>query len=307
MKKHLLSLGFAVAAITAAAQSNNSYQEKPTYQLPDGLLAVELQVNPFSNDFTTFKMGELKGRLFLNNKHVIRLAIGVGYDTDTEDMNTNTDTRDVISPNDYTVGTTTTKSDKKQTALKLGLGYEYHFASYGRLDFYAGAEAGYEGKFYSGTKTTVTNETNSVLKYSYTPTTTPIVTTSNSTEKIEYSKMLPDGSKYNERSFYANIFTGLDFYVYKNLYIGTELGISFKTGKHENGYYDSTSQGQSYRGSMMIGNWSETYSSETGVKTHLNYMSGQTTITGSTVTDRSSKSTNVKVYVEPAIRLGWIF
>ena len=264
MKKHLLSLGFAVAAITAAAQSNNSYQEKPAYQLPDGLLAVELQVNPFSNDFTTFKMGELKGRLFLNNKHVIRLAIGVGYDTDTEDTNTNTDTRNV-NPYNYTIGTTTTKSDKKQTALKLGLGYEYHFASYGRLDFYAGAEAGYEGKFYSGTKTNVTNETNSST-YG-TGATTPIVTTSNSTEKIEYSKMLPDGSKYNERSFYANIFTGLDFYVYKNLYIGTELGISFKTGKHENGYYDSTSQGQSYRGSMMIGNWSETYSSETGVMT----------------------------------------
>ena len=305
MKKHLLTWGMALMVMTVATQKASAQEEEKTgYQLPDGVVAVELQVNPFSNDFTTFKMAELKGRLFLNNKSVIRLALGLGYDTDTDEKNDQTDTRTPGSVN-YTFGTTQTKTDKTQTALKIGVGYEYHFANYGRMDFYVGAEAGYEAKFYSGNKNTVTSVTNSSNGYGALP--SAIVTSTNTNEKIAYNKMLPDGSKYNDHSIYANIFTGLDFYVYKSLYIGTELGISFKTSKSQNGFYDRNTMEQSYRGAIMTSNWSETYSSETGISTKVDYLFGQTTVTGGNVTDHSSRSTKVKIYVEPAIRLGWFF
>lgn len=296
MKKRLLTLSFVLAAITASAQQTAPVQ-KPEYQLPDGLLAVELQFNPFSNDFNTFKMAELKGRLFLNDRHVIRLGIGIGYDTNKDETNYNQDTRPE-GGSSYTVMLGNTTTESKQTAFKVALGYENHFAHYGRLDFYGGAEVGYEGKFYSGSK----NTTRSTITAYGTPS-----VTNNNFDNYDYNKMLPDGSKFNEHSFFANVFTGVDFYVYKNLYIGTELGISFKTGKQNNGYFTQTEGVNEYTGSQLTTSWDRTYSSETGISILNDHISGTTSTTANPVTDHSSKSTSLKVYVEPAIRLGWIF
>ena len=84
MKKNLLLL-LSLMTLTASAQKDG---------LPDGFLAVELQANPFSNDFNTFKMTELKARLWLNNKHVVRFAVGLGMDTNKEDTGWNFDSRE---------------------------------------------------------------------------------------------------------------------------------------------------------------------------------------------------------------------
>ncbi len=142
MKKTFLSLGLVLTAMTASAQID--------YMLPDGLLAVELQVNPFSNDFNTFKMGELKGRLFLDNKSVIRVGVGIGIDSDKNDDSKDYDDRSQ-DQSSYTISKENTQTKINKTELRLSLGYEYHFANAGRMDFYGGVEAGYEGKFFSGT------------------------------------------------------------------------------------------------------------------------------------------------------------
>lgn len=294
MKKLLLTCTLVLVGMTAAAQDGG-------YHLPDGLLAIEIQANPFSNDFKTFKMGELKARLFLNDKHVVRLGIGLGFDSDKDDNITSKDDRSV-NPNNYTTWNETTRTETKSRALKLGLGYEYHFAHRGRLDFYLGAEAGYEAKFYSGTKSVVYSGADV-----YNAGSGPVQTTTNRNETTSYKKMLPDASKYNEHSIFANIFTGVDFYVYKSLYIGTELGISFKSGKQVNGYYDYNKSEQQYIGSQIQTSTSTTFSSETGIRTHRDLIHDYSNTSVEQVTDHSSKSTNLKIYIEPALRLGWLF
>ena len=139
MKKIFITLTVALVGLNATAQQNDEYQ------LPDGLLATEIQFNPFSNDFKTFKMAQLKARLFLDARNVIRFGVGLGIDNDKSDKNDVEDSRPVDQDN-YTIKRTEETTKNKRSEFKISLGYENHFANTGRLDFYAGAEAGYEGR-----------------------------------------------------------------------------------------------------------------------------------------------------------------
>ena len=57
MKKFLISAAL-VAAIAAPAVAQNEYAPEK------GEFSVELQFNPFSNNFETFKIDQIKGRYF---------------------------------------------------------------------------------------------------------------------------------------------------------------------------------------------------------------------------------------------------
>ena len=296
-------------------------------ELPDGMLAVELQANPFSNDFNTFKMTELKARLWLNNKHVVRFALGFGMDTKKEDTSWNFDSRegsltgyDIIQQN----GTTETSFKE----VRLTVGYEYHLAQSGRLDLYVGASAGYEGKYYSGssesTESWARHGQGSYVPYPNTGSgsypssggyyhypdydrTAKQVTITNTTSSTDYSKMSPNGDN-NEHSLFANVFTGVDCYIYKGLYIGTELGISFKHGKSENGSYTRISTKTVTDDGTVTVNTREEFNSATGktdTRDLLNFTNNEKSY--SPAYNKSSSSNHLKIYVEPAIRLGWIF
>ena len=339
MKKLIFTLSIVLASMTASAQSEG-------YQLPDGFMSVELQANPFSNDFNMFKMAEFKVRLFLDSKNVVRLKVGAGFDNDSDDKTTNFDSRLLTKPNETSYYTSTTKSSSKtkQTALKVAIGYENHFINTGRLDFYVGAEAGFETKFYSvsinqssrtltynGTEVT---ETSSTTKYTFNKMTPPTNLTSSviggngsggsyTVDNSSYEANLPSTSgsnrskgnipdvdyssaKQNESILFANIFTGVDFFIYKGLYIGTELGISFKNGKQKNGTW-------SYE-NMDSDGIKTTFDSKTGkylvIDTKYQGNAGETGVleeSNNSIVNYTKKNSNFKVYVEPALRIGWFF
>lgn len=175
--------------------------------------------------------------------------------------------------------------------LRFSLGYEYHFANTGRLDFYGGLEGGYLGRFYSATKelstTTITPETtSSIVNTTY--------------ENAEYKKRSSDGDKVNENGFFGSVFTGIDYYIYKKLYIGAELGITFNMGKKSNGNYTEVKGQRQTIGTTVVSESASKYSSETGIYT----------ATDGTITHRpiiETKGTYTKVYIEPSIRIGWMF
>lgn len=251
MKKLLFLLALVTTGMTAMAQDEENKSE-----LPDGILALEWKFNPFDYESKPVKVAEITARLFLNNSSVIRLGVGVGYDKDKDENNT-TNSSSVLNNDALT--------------LKAGLGYEYHFANTGKLDFYAGVEGGYLGRFYSATKesstTTISGETQYVTY-----------------DNIEYKKQNSDGDKINENGFYGTVFTGIDYYIYRKLYIGAELGLTFNTATKKAG----------------------TYTEASGVKTILNgtVVSDNPTMITS---EPTQKGTTTKIYFEPAIRIGWMF
>ena len=287
-------------------------------QQNEGKFGMELLFNPFSDDFETFKMSELKGRYFLNEKSAVRFGIGFGIDntttTDTESFNNKFDD-DV---NSYTISNKETETKINKSSLKLSLGYEHHVFTKGRFDVYLGGELGWEGKFFSGEKDETTNEesrqTNGTNSYT---TTTRMVNS-----HYEYEKMTPN-NEYNESRFFVNAFTGVDFYIYKGLYIGTELGISFSNGKNLNGTYTHDYSEDAVTKYISVGRTDkETYVKKTSYSSETGMTIGEESRTYSSnsgnnyendikqagnVTDHESSNTKLEIYVEPALRIGWRF
>ena len=293
MRKLFFMAVFVVTGLTASAQESNDY-------LPDGILTLEWKFNPFDYESKPTNMAMINGRLFLDYKSAIRFGVGVGYNKDKDEQKKDKDSRQADA-NNYDIENSNTITTNKEMSLRLSLGYEYHLASSGRLDFYVGAEAGYLGRFYSATK-----ETNGDAINVSTVGTTTTTTRSTDYDKFEYKKSNSDRTKFNESGFFGTVFTGVDFYIYKKLYLGAELGITFNTGKKMNGTYTESKSKVSYEGSNQTANWTEDYSSELGVTMYVDNLNKKNNkLTYDYAVDNTGNYT--KIYIEPAIRIGWMF
>ena len=291
MKKLLFLTTLVLTSLTTFAQGNND-------KLPDGIMSLEWRYNPFDYEGKPVNMAQFYGRLFLNNKSVVRLGVGVGFDRDKQEGSWNKNTSSV-NANYYDIEHMDSIKESNELTLKLSVGYEYHFANTGRLDFYAGAEGGFLGKFCSGSYAKSVNNTNVTVLLGNKNT----VNNADYTN-IDYTKMTPD-NKVNEMGLFATIFTGVDFFVYKGLYLGAELGITFNTGKKKNGNYTQETIKQTVVGADVTKHITSKYSTETGNTITTDHVNNTTTTTPSYA--REHTGTYTKVYFEPVIRLGWMF
>lgn len=292
MKKLLVLLAVCAGVTTATAQ-----------ELPKkGSIVTEIGFTPFKSSGETFKLNDamLKFRYFVTDKDVVRLKLGVGIDNNTTDNATFTHPQDLSGYNVQVVDNST-KTTNKKSDIQIMLGYERHFAPTGRFDVYAGAEIGFEWNNRSGSveeNGLTTGYSNSKLDY-----------TVQSARNTDYTDMTPDG-ELSSHAFKGGVFAGLDFYIYKGLYIGTELGISFTSGKSPNGYssYNESTVKTNSSGVVTYAQ-NVSYSGDTGLTTTNTTINNNTTTTISaqqaSTTERSA--TKLKLYVEPAIRLGWKF
>ena len=292
MKKLLVLLAVCAGVTTATAQ-----------ELPKkGSIVTEIGFTPFKSSGETFKLNDamLKFRYFVTDKDVVRLKLGVGIDNNTTDNATFTHPQDLSGYNVEVVDNST-KTTNKKSDIQIMLGYERHFAPTGRFDVYAGAEIGFEWNNRSGSveeNGLTTGYRNSKLDY-----------TEQSAKNTDYTDMTPDG-ELSSHAFKGGVFAGLDFYIYKGLYIGTELGISFTSGKSPNGYYSYNESSVTTNSSGVVTYaQNKSYSGDTGLTTTNTTINNNTTTTISaqqaSTTERSA--TKLKLYVEPAIRLGWKF
>ena len=291
MKKLLFLTTLVLTSLTTFAQGNND-------KLPDGIMSLEWRYNPFDYEGKPVNMAQFYGRLFLNNKSVVRLGVGVGFDRDKQEGSWNKNTSSV-NANYYDIEHMDSIKESNELTLKLSVGYEYHFANTGRLDFYAGAEGGFLGKFCSGSYAKSVNNTNVTVLLGNKNT----VNNADYTN-IDYTKMTPD-NKVNEMGLFATVFTGVDFFVYKGLYLGAELGITFNTGKKKNGNYTQETIKQTVVGADVTKHITSKYSTETGNTITTDNVNNTTTTTPSYA--REHTGTYTKVYFEPVIRLGWMF
>lgn len=236
MKKMFLAAALLAATATTAVAQDNSYA--PT----SGNFSLEVQFNPFSEDFGTFKLDQIKGRYFMSDNSALRFGIGFGIDNSKK-------TADPDNQSDvWTKGS--------MSNFSINLGYERHFFNYKRVDLYAGAGLGFA---LQSAKTT------SQFKYS--------------DEVLRETQMCNEYE--NNRSyteFNIAAFTGIDFYVYKGLFVGAELGIKFYTRTYPGTYTKG--------GYADNGKWSDNKKSD--AKDKIN-------------------ETSLNTYIEPALRLGWTF
>ena len=232
MKKlMLLAALFSAAVMPVAAEEYTNSQ---------GDITVEVEFNPFSDNFETFKIDGLQGRYFISDDMALRL--GIGLNVDSNKTTPSEENKDVWS-----------KGSKGYFSIDLGI--EKHFANYGRIDLYYGAGLGFKHSWAKETEQRVVND-----------------------KKYETSDMNQCDGERAETTFGVNVFTGIDFYVYKGLYVGTELGLGFnyslKPATYTKGGYDDN------------GNWSDSKESD-----KINKANGF----------------NLGTFVKPSLRLGWKF
>ena len=306
----------AVAALAMVSMQSNA-QSVYDYAPEGGTFTTEVKFNPFATSFNTFGLSGLKGRYFMTDQDAIRLNVDFGIDNSTRTDKVTEDDK-FVDENNYTISNTETETLVNNMNLRVALGYERHFLSNGRLDVYAGVEAGYEAIFRRGEITETGNEETKTTNGSNSYTTT--TTTYN--EYTEYSGMNVDENgkeKYNEHGFFANVFTGIDFYIYKGLYVGTEFGLRFSMGKTmRSGNYttDYSSKTISMTGNAVDYTYEvkSTTSSEAGtiITTETMIPNGGTSSVNERkemipVEDNYNNYTKFEVYIEPALRLGWRF
>lgn len=237
-----------ILAVALLAGATFGMKAADNVDLPEaGDFSVEVQFNPFSNDFETFGLDnmKLKGRYFFSNADALRIGLGFGVDSNKKTPQPDGEglMKDI-------------NSTERIGNFAIDLGYERHLVQKGRIDLYAGAGLGFA--LQSSCNTNKFVDVND-----------------NGTEVLRTEK------EYNTNSytmFNVNIFSGVDFYLYKGLYVGAELGVKvgFKTipGSYTKGGYTTD------------GNWSDSIES-----------------------DKTGKATNLNLatYVVPALRLGWTF
>lgn len=228
----------ALMAVLCLDKAQAQHVELPK----EGDFSLELQFKPFKSDGNVFEMEGLKFRIFTSEKDafLFNIDFSVKVDKNTEDVQ-------IESSSSGTFSNGVKKTTNKTGSVTIGTGYERHYATRGRLDFYSGLGINFIRTFCSAKETTE-NVYGGIVN-----------------EK-KWDNMNQDG----ERAYFGvemDAFTGLDFYVYKRLFVGVELGLGVAYAKACEGKYNLES----------ITNLGD------------------------------AKSVEAKFYVEPALRLGWTF
>lgn len=239
------------AAIALAATAMPAMAEED-FAPAAGDLSLELQFNPFSNNFETFKMERLQGTYMLSDKDGIRF--GLGLDLHNNKVTPSELNEDVNTKNNY-------------GNFSINLGYERHFYNYKRIDLYAGAEVVYTHRW---AKQTLNSERGTGIYDAAGNEVMGIQTV----EKYNYATSKDGDTFRGGNDFRFNLFTGINFSVYKGLYVGAELGLGLGF-EHDSWQHDKT-----------------TFPGVPDVES-----------------DKGNKgnSFDLEFYATPALRLGWTF
>lgn len=163
------------------------------YAPESGDVSVEVNFDPFHQSKDLITIDGLKVRYFLNDKMAVRANLGLSLSAAKTTPDTDHDEFYVKS---------------KNGSFEFDLGFEYHFLQSGRLNLYAGGQLGFLRNFASGE--TVTGSGNNKVTTTY------------------HNCTSGNGNRAST-GFGIGAFTGLDFYVYKGLYLGAELGLNYAT------------------------------------------------------------------------------
>lgn len=236
MKKFFITAAIAASAITGANAQHHEH-----YAPEQGDFGVEVRFNPFGESNFTLNDYEIKGRYFVSDKDALVLQLGInGVNRKSVETTTDNNGNSVLSDNEWTkyyYGT-----------FNIDLGYERHFFNYKRIDLYAGGRIGY-GCSFAGQ------------------------TTQDGDEKIQQIHYTKEGNAHASNNLRIAAFTGIDFYVYKGLYLGAEIGLGMVDRLGVNTTTKVTSNG--------------------GTVEHKSEVGGH--------------DFKIETYVTPTFRLGWTF
>jgi len=167
-----------------------SQDDQDSFKASDGEKTLEVQFVPFGNN--PININGIRARWFSSDTRALRLNVFVGLDSDT----------DIIQQEDSGAGLEELKSVTTEFAVSIRPGFENHIHVSDKLSPYFGAEVELAYQSFSDK---VEQQNGSTVNY---------INTTNDFR----SGFVRLG---------ANAIAGLDYYVAKKLYLGTEFGFGF--------------------------------------------------------------------------------
>lgn len=140
------------------------------------------------NSDYTFSLDALRGRYFFSDNDALTFQFGINAVNKKTVPNTENDAY----------------SSHYNGTFRIGLGYERHFFNYKRIDLYGGANIYYVHGFAQSKEM------------------------SDDKNGIRYEGYDNIANVNSSNGFGFNIFTGLDFYIYKGLYCGVEIALGLE-------------------------------------------------------------------------------
>lgn len=287
---------FAIVMMAMALSANAQPKEKADFKA--GKNSLEIGFNPFNNswDEGTFRIDELKYRRFFGN-HALRVGLGIDISSqkrgDIYTYNKDEDEGRLGSKESYTKA--------NQTKFSIAAGYEYHFNVAPRVSLYAGGELGYIG-FIGNKITTYVDET--WTKYD---------DENKIVSSFDASTDIKTKGEGNTNAFYANILAGMDFHVYRGLYLGAEIKLGYIYTKYSDGLKEGTELVHEYNSKgNLCGGHEYTYATDGGRQTVAGYninSDGEKTEYSEVIADRENLNSdqNFKLDVAGALRIGYRF
>ena len=233
--KRIFILMFLVANfinIYAQQETTTIEGNRLPYKFQKGAVATELNFsfislnfNSDGENFTTVPiMPGLKLRVGLNNKWAFRANMQLDFGHNK--INNNLDFND---EGNYwkIVRTGTSISKNNYTQFTLAPGFEYHFGMWERLSIYVGGEVLVGFRVSQGSFELDSRELLYQRDYYNN---LELVRTTEIKGNIKTKNCYYSGSNYEQtgRMFFGiNALTGFDFYFYKGLFLGAELGLGY--------------------------------------------------------------------------------
>lgn len=219
MKKAILFIAVLLLPFSLLAQQSQEFGPKK------GDVSLEVLFNPLpiKDGSQYFQLNEykLKTRYFFNEHSALRVTVGFNMDVKNTGIQL-----EVPNEDDYSTiesyeramrAFNLRKNDKSLSTVTLfsvALGYEHHWMVAKRLDIFAGGDFGMGCTAYNAYRVQNVAIT-SDYKESYVDKT-----------RINGSDFDNSKSKFN---VLLGAVSGIDFYVYKGLYLGAELGLYLKS------------------------------------------------------------------------------
>lgn len=286
MKKMIL-LTLAMIVFSGMAQAQ--------YKPEKGNFTTELQFSPFNLSYNEYEdnfnsnplsLDGLRMRYFFNEKWAIRANIKFNYMSMKQSEDIDRKGSDYWTPQYHQYGEVSSK--KSVIDFRIAPGFEYHFGNMERLSIYTGAEIffglrNYRFNMDSDITYTAINSNNDVAS------TRTVFELESKSTWATYNEDYNDGIGITHRSSWiigANLFLGMDFYVYKGLYLGAELGLGYEHYFYRKGKVDGEITITTIYNNEPLGTETEELKKETNDKSSL---------------------TAAGFGCEPKIRLGWRF
>ena len=222
------------------------------YKPEKGNFTTELQLSLFSfnakfdyyDEPVSYSSGPLsmagfRFRYFFSDKLALRTTIGFNFDHDKYSR----DFDDETNYWDYKIISNGNRTEKNRyTTFSIAPGLEYHFGDWERMSLYVGGELLF-GITTSKSTVDLTSDEWYYTRLSYYEDNYVYTGMTHSERSIE-AKNCRYGYSYGYQNapmtFGVNAIFGMDFYIYKGLYMGAELGLGYAFETYLKGSYKET-------------------------------------------------------------------